>query len=96
MFLRYVLPPEVKRRIWTEWLLRPGSSEERGERGLKCVQVVAVRPLPDMIRGSLTNNNWDHGYRLELIGDLRSWGASARHARLTCNTACALDRRLDR
>jgi len=49
--------------------------------------------------GLSTNNNWDHGYRLELIGDLRSWGASAQActaSQAACSTACALDCRLDR
>jgi hypothetical protein len=37
-----------------------------------------------------TSNDWDHGYRLELIGDLRSWGASARHVRLAKRHAVLL------
>jgi hypothetical protein len=48
---------------------------------LKCVQAVVIRWFPDGTPGSPQTINWDHGYRLELIGDLRSWGASARHVR---------------
>jgi hypothetical protein len=71
----------------------------RRKESLRCVQAVVVRLLPDMVPGSPQTITGIMVIRLELIGDLRSWGASVAActpSQETCGTAYALDCCLDR